>query len=533
MNVQQFPHPFTQFRPFAMKPASASSSTAAPPPRKRRASAARIATWFLALVCLSLLALLGGSLWSARETSLAEGYTDTVNMSRALANHAEGSFDLVDTILTGVVEQVNHDGLTREPERLRAYLADMVRRTPALQGMFLYDASGEWLLNSLANQPHGVNNADREYFIYHRTHPELTAHVGNPVRSRSSGVWVIPVSRRINRPDGSFGGVALATVRADFFQKFYDSFDIGSRGTIFLVSDAGRFLMRRPFSESDLGRDISKGPVYKMWQQTGDTGSAILVSAVDGVERLYTYHHLRGYPLMVGVALSKHEVLARWRTTAIASVAGTLLLLAMLLALGSRLIRQLVVRDRLQKELRDAKTALEATNASLEKLALSDGLTGLANRRHFDQRLGAEFKRAQRDQSQVALVMIDVDYFKKFNDLHGHVEGDACLQMVAHAVQSGPRRPGDLAARFGGEEFAILLPDTSLEGAMAVAESVRAAIAALKLAHGASPFRVVSVSAGVAMMTPARGQQQRALVEVADRGLYRAKAEGRNRVAQA
>ncbi|WLI90835.1 sensor domain-containing diguanylate cyclase [Massilia sp. R2A-15] len=515
-----------------MKPALTSPSTATPPQRKR-SSAARIATMFLALVCVSLLAVLGASIWSARQTSLSEGKVDTVNMARALANHADSSFDLVDTILAGVLEQVGHDGLAREPERLQAYLADMARRTPALQGLFLYDANGEWLLNSLATPPRGVNNADREYFIYHRTHADLALHVGSPVRSRSSGAWVIPVSRRFNHADGSFAGVALATVRVDFFQQFYDSFDIGAQGAIFLSNDAGRLLTRRPFNEADLGRDMRNGPVFRLWQQNGASGSAILVSAVDGVERLYTYHHLRGYPLMVAVALSKHEVLAHWRSTAIAGTAGTLLLLAMLVALGLRLIRQLIVRDRLQAELRQAQTALEATNASLEKLALSDGLTGLANRRHFDHRLGVEFKRALRDQSPIAMVMIDVDYFKKFNDLHGHVEGDACLQMVAHAVQSGPRRPGDLAARFGGEEFAILLPGTSLEGALAVAESVRAAIAALKFAHGASPFGVVSISAGVAMLTPARGQHPRALVEAADRGLYRAKAEGRNRVAAA
>jgi diguanylate cyclase (GGDEF)-like protein len=129
--------------------------------------------------------------------------------------------------------------------------------------------------------------------------------------------------------------------------------------------------------------------------------------------------------------------------------------------------------------------------------------------------------------------MIDVDFFKKFNDHHGHVAGDACLQAVAKAVMGGQRREGDIAARFGGEEFVILLPNTTIEGALAVAEGVRATIAGARAEHGASPFRIVTISAGVHACIPARGEAPRLLVEAADRGLYQAKEQGRNRVCAA
>ncbi len=502
-------------------------------PAPKRRSVTRRAMRFLALVCLSLLAVQGWSSYSARQTYLHEANTSTINMARALSDHAESSLDLVDTVLAGLVERVRYGELTEERERLHVYLADVVRRTPSLQGLFLYDAEGRWLLNSLSELPRGMNNSDREYFIFHRSDPSKASHVGLPVRSRSSGVWVIPVSRRLDHPDGTFAGVALATIRLEFFREFYESFAIGEKGTIFLAADNGHFILRRPFSEKDIGADISGGPVFKLWREKGATGSAILTARIDQVERLYTYRHLRNYPLIIAVALSKEEVLARWRASAYTGAAGTLCLLVVLLVLGARMIRQLIVRDRLQGELRDAKAALEANNASLKQLALSDSLTGLANRRHFDQRLGAEFKRAIRDQSPIALVMIDVDYFKRFNDHHGHVAGDACLQMAARAILAGQRRPGDIAARFGGEEFAILLPGTGEQGALAVAEAVRAAIAELKYPHGASPFRILTVSVGVHSVIPVRGQTARSLVEAADRGLYQAKAEGRNRVAAA
>ena len=504
------------------------AASASPPPKR---SVTRLAMMFLALVCVSLLTVEGWNSYSSRNTYLREANTSTVNMARALSDHAEASIDLVDTILSGVVERVHAGELGSDRQRLHGFLASMTQRTPSLQGLFLFDANGRWVLNSLPVGAPVANNADREYFIYHRTHPGQATHVGMPVRSRSSGMWVLPVSRRLDNPDGSFAGVALATVEIDFFRQFYDSFDIGNDGTIFLALDSGVFVVRRPFRQTDIGVDMSSGPVFKLWKKLGQpTGSAILVARIDHIERLYTYRHLRRYPLLIAVGLSKQEVLARWRTSTMIGATGILALLAAILWLGARMIGQMMQTSRLQHELHEAKTALEANNAALQLLALSDSLTGLANRRHFDATLDVEFKRAMRDGAPLALVMFDVDYFKKFNDYRGHVEGDAALQMVSRALLAGQRRPGDLAARFGGEEFAILLPDTDQDGALAVAESIRAAIAALAFPHGASPLRIITVSAGAHSLIPQRGQPPRALIEAADRGLYRAKARGRNGV---
>ncbi|HBF51236.1 MAG TPA: diguanylate cyclase, partial [Massilia sp.] len=162
-----------------------------------------------------------------------------------------------------------------------------------------------------------------------------------------------------------------------------------------------------------------------------------------------------------------------------------------------------------------------------------DVLTGLANRRRFDETLAAEHERARRSGMPFSLILLDVDYFKKYNDRYGHVAGDDCLRQVAGAIATGPRRPTDLAARYGGEEFAVILPDTDRDGACAVAEKIRQAVLALDVAHADSACGTVSISLGVHTCWPATDAASTPLacIEAADALLYRAKTDGRNRLA--
>jgi diguanylate cyclase (GGDEF)-like protein/PAS domain S-box-containing protein len=168
----------------------------------------------------------------------------------------------------------------------------------------------------------------------------------------------------------------------------------------------------------------------------------------------------------------------------------------------------------------------------LAALAISDGLTGLANRRHFDERLQEEWARAKRDGAALSLLLIDVDHFKKFNDQYGHQAGDACLRTVARVLAEQARRPADLAARYGGEEFALLLPNTDPEGCERVGEKVRDALHAFGMLHALNPpSRRVTVSLGGATKLPAGDAAEcTSLVETADRALYAAKDSGRDRV---
>jgi diguanylate cyclase (GGDEF)-like protein len=484
----------------------------------------------LATFSALLIGILGWSLWTARQGQLTQTAASTSNMARALAAQAETSFKIADAILAETVERVEHDGVAGAAgERLHQRFLHIVAHSAEVHGLFVYGADGSWQANALPN-PVQANNADRDYFRYHQTHTGRGTHIGKPVRSRSSGVMVIPVSRRIDRPDGSFGGVALVTLDLGFFGRFYDRFDVGRGGTIALALDDGTLIYRRPFKESLVGTDISRGPVFQMMRSTGPVGTAMLKSGIDGVERLFSYHHLDGYPLMVASAQSRDEILAHWRSTVVRMSCVVAFAIAMLIWGGRRMVRQIRVREHLEDELRRAGAALEQHNQSLKALAESDGLTGLANRRLFEETLGRELGRARRGGAAFALIMCDVDFFKKYNDRYGHVAGDDCLRKVAAAIGAGARRPGDLAARYGGEEFALILPDTSLAGAMTVAEAIRSAVAALALEHADSPTGKVSISLGV-VAGAAGTEPDGAWVEAADRLLYDAKASGRDRVA--
>jgi diguanylate cyclase (GGDEF)-like protein len=487
---------------------------------------------FILLACVVLVATHGWSSWNARRVELDQAETETRNMAWALAGQANNSIKMVDTVLVGMVERAETDGMSpAAAKRLRDTMITHVGELSLLHGLSVYDHTGNWIVNSTSDNAEVRNNADRDYFRYHKTHTDRGPRVGAPIVSRTSKVWVIPVSRRINHPDGSFAGVALATIQLDFFRKFHHSVDVGKAGTVVLLLESGTLVLRTPFDASLIGRDVSNGRIFQLIKSRGRVGSAVLRSSVDGVERIYSYRGLPSYPLVVSVARSKEELLAEWRRNTTSLTVGLLLLIALLLTLGGRLVGQIEVRDRLERELREAKEALEANNASLTSLAFSDSLTGLANRRHFEKALEREFRIARRKGTSLALVMLDADYFKKYNDLYGHPAGDRCLRMIGAAIESGLRRPGDLASRYGGEEFAVLLPDTSLVGALEVAESIRAAVHDAMVEHKGNPLGVVTISAGACALLPEGSDNNPLkLVRDADRALYVAKSQGRNRV---
>nr|WP_256386692.1 diguanylate cyclase [Hydrocoleum sp. CS-953] len=164
-------------------------------------------------------------------------------------------------------------------------------------------------------------------------------------------------------------------------------------------------------------------------------------------------------------------------------------------------------------------------------MANLDGLTQIPNRRSFDEYLALEWQRHLREQQFLSLIMIDIDYFKRYNDHYGHQGGDNCLIRVAQAISQVPQRPTDLVARYGGEEFAVILPNTNIEGAFTIAESIRQAIASVSIPHAQSEVsQFVTLSLGGASMIPTIKGTSEDLIALADHALYKAKRQGRDRV---
>lgn len=173
---------------------------------------------------------------------------------------------------------------------------------------------------------------------------------------------------------------------------------------------------------------------------------------------------------------------------------------------------------------------LKSVNKKLEKLSSVDALTGVANRRMFDDHMEKEWLRAARQKTRLSLILVDVDHFKHYNDFYGHQKGDRCLRAIASAIQRQVTRPADLVARYGGEEFAVILPETEAKGAWSVAEKIRLAVNDLQINHqGSEAADVVTLSLGVASMAPDAKDQRRTLIQKADEALYQAKRTGRNR----
>lgn len=194
-------------------------------------------------------------------------------------------------------------------------------------------------------------------------------------------------------------------------------------------------------------------------------------------------------------------------------------------------LRLRFVNEQLANSLKDSNGRLKSLNKELTRISSTDALTHVANRRYFDERLEQEWKRVVREEHQIAVIMVDVDHFKQYNDTFGHQQGDICLEQVAICIRDTLRRPADMVARYGGEEFIVLLPNTTSEGAVRVAEMIRENVLALEIPHPVSEtHELVTVSVGVGFVHATEKSQRRELIAAADQALYQSKDNGRNQV---
>jgi diguanylate cyclase (GGDEF)-like protein len=274
--------------------------------------------------------------------------------------------------------------------------------------------------------------------------------------------------------------------------------------------------------------DFRLEPLDAQWNTSGRGQAAEYTSLPEGAYRL----RIRStHGAEQAETTWAFQVRPPWYRTAWAYAAEAMSGVTALLLLSHWRTRRLRRRsEELERAVIEQTAALQAANERLAALAWRDELTGLHNRRHFESVLAAEWAQARRASTPIALVLVDLDHFKRLNDSLGHVAGDRALRAVAAVIERCARGPGDVAARYGGDEFAVLLPGGRWERAHALAEEIREAVAALAAPHPGHPLGLMTVSVGVTAVPAPEGPEP-TLVDAADRALYRAKAAGRNAVA--
>jgi two-component system chemotaxis family response regulator WspR len=262
----------------------------------------------------------------------------------------------------------------------------------------------------------------------------------------------------------------------------------------------------------------------------------LVMPGVDGITLLRQYRANPGTQDIPIIVLStkeeptiKSEAFAQGASDYLIKLPDSIELIARIRHHSKAYLNQLQ-RDAAHLALRESQRALMEINAELQRLTHVDGLTGLSNRRYFDEFTDTQWKLAIRDATPFSLFMIDLDNFKRYNDTYGHLAGDEVLKAIAGALRASFARPTDLTARFGGEEFVVVLPRTPLDALPALGDRFLRNVAALNIAHSASPFGVVSVSTGGASTIPAPGEEFTPLMQSADLALYEAKGAGKNRV---
>lgn len=599
---------------------------------------------FVVLTCTTILGVSGWREWAAREAVLKGAETEMANVARSLTQHAEDSLDLLDSGVVGVVSRLEMDGTGPATIAKLGNLLEARKKAIArIHSLAIIDDKGNWLTSPGTI---GSTFSDDAFFRHHQLSPKREAHVGRPVKSLLDGEWVVTLSRRFNKQDGSFGGVVLATISSRYLAHFYEQFEIGRNSAVALMHGDGLIVARNPSNETFVGRSVSDKPLFREPGLQRPKGTYHFKSPLDGAERVSFFKRSTRYPLVMLATVDRDELLAPWRAAAISRMLYVLALVMLIAIIGAVLVRQLhrgqrmavvlaekeahfrllaegssdmVTRIGLDERLRyvspssvrivgwrpnqlmgtpalaginpedlpevqaivdamkrgekeearltyrnshrqNGEIWLESTmrvtrkdngridgvvaitrditehkklETRLETLAIEDSLTGLANRRRFDERLKEEWARAYRDRSSLALLMIDVDHFKAYNDEYGHPAGDACLHRIARIIAAETQRAGDLAARYGGEEFAVLLPNIDAAGCALVGERIRSAIHEAGLVHRTNPAAgCVTASIGGATCRPAleRTAGVTSLVEAADRALYAAKEAGRNRL---
>ncbi|WP_144153088.1 sensor domain-containing diguanylate cyclase [Paraburkholderia sp. BCC1885] len=459
--------------------------------------------------------------------TLAAGRQDTIdhacdtsrNVISILSNDVQHNFELADVSLQAVTAGLRDPAIMKlAPEIRHKVLFERAASARYISAVSALDENGN-VIEYGAGKPPTANLADRDYFYVHAQNRDAGLFISRPYHSRlRNHAASIALSRRVEKADGSFGGIAVIAIDIGYFQQLLDRLDVGTSGAAFIIRNDGTMVARTPALRNSTQFVVFRSAIMRRMLQS-QRGSYEAVSPFDGITRIYTFARIPGTALIAAVAPAEKDILVEWKRRSIIVGASALFVSATFIVVIWLLA--FALRDR------------AAMQSRLEHMAQTDSLTGLNNRRTLDKVLLTEWQRMQRTGREVSILFIDVDHFKKYNDAYGHAVGDEALKRIAAGLARHLKRPGDSVARYGGEEFVAVLPETGERGALNVAEAIRREIEVCHSAEGVRRIPAMTVSIGCGAATLAGDLSLEAFMRRIDSALYAAKAAGRNRVVAA
>lgn len=485
-------------------------------------SAAWLGTFNL-LAIMGLCAASAVMLWQMRLDAARQAEVAARSLIDVLERDIARSIELYDLSLRRVVEGMRWpEVMAASPELRHLILFDRATSAAGFAYVLVLDRNGNVTASSQSLKPPSITAADRDYFRYFAEGGEDKLHINAPIVSRISGDLVLTLSRRLSQPDGRFAGVVTGGIKLQYFRNLFSAAGRSRPEILTLYGPGGTIVMRAPYSPSVIGVQVTGSESYRKIMSSAH-GSFVGPAFIGQGEWHFIFKHIGAHPLQLSVAVPSSVIYANWRQKAFVLGSVVLCLCAVTILLTVLFGRELRQRRR-------AEQAMVSLNRELELLAATDALTGLCNRRRFDEALAREWRRAVRTQRPLSLILLDADHFKGFNDHYGHQKGDEALKLIARSIEASIDSSQDIACRIGGEEFAVILPDTDAGGAQRVAERIRQAVSGWGVPHAANPSGILTISGGLAQIPHTPAVDQAALVAAADQALYEAKAMGRNQV---
>lgn len=479
--------------------------------------------WITVAGLIIIAIVLIAALWlimNLQHRVLASKSQEITNLALVLSQETERAFQAIETVQTGIIERMQSDGMdSPQAFRARAKARDMhfmLREKavdlPYVEALTVVSAEGELYNFSRYLPIPKVNVSDRDYYKALVANPGLDSFLSEPVQNRGNGSWTIYLAMKVRDTRGEMLGMVLGAMRLDYFEKFYGSINTGKGGAISMFRSDGMLLVRHPPVPGTVGKRYPHMAVGIPGSISSQDNQAIThLSPVDAQELLTTAKSLDNYPVVVSVGASLTSIAASWRPEGVVIGVGAALLCVILAACMFLGKRQLNAQYRLS----------DAAN----HLARHDALTGLPNRVLFSERLRKYVQSGQRHPEPVAILLVDLDYFKSVNDTLGHPFGDSLLCVIADRLCKcvGPE---DLVSRLGGDEFGIIqrAPTSSL----ATQQLAQRLVDAVAVPCNVDGNQIVtSASIGITS-APADGTDADQLLKNADLALYRAKADGRS-----